>query len=80
MCLCFLGDEEPPNKLRKPLLFDEVWCTTGGGGGGATGLGGTRALNWAVMCGSRLIFSVRVNSSLLCSMLGRVSASCKMGT
>ncbi len=57
----FLGEEE--KKLRMPPL------EAGGGGGGGTTGAGLLALNWATMCGSRRIFKVSVNSSLLCSML-----------
>lgn len=66
----FFGDEE--KKLRIPPL-DEVGAT---GGGGATGAG-AMALNCAMMCGSRRILRVSVNSSLLCSILRRTPSVSK---
>ena len=58
----FFGEEE--KKLRMPPL--EAGAAGGRGGGGGAGV---LALNWETICGSRRIFRVRVNSSLLCSML-----------
>jgi hypothetical protein len=63
LSLDFLGDEK---KLRIPPLD---------AGAGATGVGTALALNWAMMCGSRLTLRVSVNSSLLCSMLNAKSFS-----
>jgi hypothetical protein len=56
-----LGDEK---KARMPPLD----AGAVGGGGGGVGVG-TMALNIVMMCGSRRIFNVSVNSNLLCSML-----------
>lgn len=62
---CFLGDDE--KKLSMPPLGLGTGvgaCTRGAGGG-------TRAFDWAAMCASRRTLRVRVNSSLLCSILSR---------
>ena len=58
----FLGEDI--KKLRMPL--------DGAGAGAGIGAGECdRALYCAIICGSRLTFSVRVNSSLLCSILNK---------
>lgn len=51
-------------KLNLPPLDGGGVTVRGGAGGGAA-----FALNWAVICGSRLTLNVNVNSSLLCSIL-----------
>lgn len=60
----FLGDEK---NARMPLL------DAGAAGRGGAGVG-SMVLNMAMMWGSRRIFRVSVNSSLLCSILNWCNA------
>lgn len=65
---CFLGDDERKKLSMPPFDGGEIGrgaTTTGAGMGG----GGARALNCAMMCGSRRTLMVKVNSSLVCSIL-----------